>query len=108
MVKSIVSFIFLTLFAVANFQGECMQCHREKGVSLRKVYMNALLVYGGEKNFKTGLFYYCKNPTVSASVMDEEFLEKFLPLKPVVIDDVKLKKLLKIYWEHYKVKGKLK
>ena len=70
--------------------------------------MNALLVYGGENNFKTALFYYCKNPQPMTSVMSEEFLSKFLPLKPIKIDDKELKKDINEYWERYKIKGNLK
>ncbi len=70
--------------------------------------MKALLVYGGEKNFKTALFYYCKNPSQTSSVMEEEFLEKYLPLKPIGIDDNKLKELINWFWNSYKIKGNLK
>ncbi len=107
MVK-IVILILLTISLNANFKTECVSCHKSIGLSLRKTFMNALLVYGGKKNFKTALFYYCKNPVIFNSVMDEDLVKKFTPLKPITIDDEELKKLLDDYWEKYKVIGNLK
>ncbi len=108
MVKKILAAFTLTVFSFANFNTACVSCHKAKDVDLRKTFMNALLVYGGEKNFKTALFYYCKNPIYLNSVMDEEFVKKYLPLKPVKLSDSELKKMLNIYWEKYKVIGNLK
>ncbi|HHD74323.1 MAG TPA: hypothetical protein ENK76_04110 [Campylobacterales bacterium] len=106
MVKNIFMMIVLSSFIYAN--ESCVECHRSKNISLRKTFMKALLVYGGEKNFKTALFYYCKNPSQTSSVMDEEFLEKYIPLKPIGIDDEILKKLIDKFWHDYKIKGNLK
>jgi hypothetical protein len=105
-------YIFLTVFFLASlnasFQTNCVACHQEKKVDLRKAFMDALLVYGGEKNFKTGLFYYCKNPNILTSAMDENFVSKFLPLRPTTLSDQELKNMITIYWRRYKIQGKLK
>ncbi len=106
MVKIIL--IFFISFTLVDAANSCIECHRKKGISLRKTFMQALLVYGGEKNFKTALFYYCKNPTKSSSVMDEEFIKKYLPLKPIKVSDELLKKLINWYWDNYKIEGNLK
>ena len=103
----IVLVILFTIALNANFKTDCVACHKSKGLSLRKTFMSALLVYGGEKNFKTAFFYYCKNPVVFNSVLDEELVKKFMPLNPISINDDKLKKLLDEYWEKYKVIGNL-
>jgi len=109
MVKKVALLIIInTLFLVADFKSDCVKCHQDKKVSLRKTFMNALLVYGGKDNFKTGLFFYCKNPNPESSVMDEDFIKKFLPLVPIKISEKKLHNLIDIYWEKYKIKGKLK
>ncbi len=107
MVKIVIA-LLLTVSLNANFKKDCVACHKSKGVSLRKAFMNALLVYGGKKNFKTALFYYCKNPVIFNSVMDEDLVKKYTPLKPITIDDDELKKLLDEYWEKFKVIGNLK
>jgi hypothetical protein len=108
MVKIVKFLIFLTLFLKADFTTNCLACHIKKNVDLRKTFMSALLVYGGENNFKTALFYYCKNPQPMTSVMSEEFLKKYLPLKPIQIDDMQLKANINEYWNRYKIKGNLK
>ena len=99
--------IMVVSFALLNGSNSCIECHMQKKISLRKTFMQALLVYGGEKNFKTALFYYCKNPSQSSSVMDEEFIKKYLPLKSINIEDELLKKLIDWYWKDYKIKGNL-
>jgi len=109
MVREFILIISLVLSLNANFKDSCLKCHTKMKVSLRKTFMNSLLVYGGEKNLKIGLFYYCKNPTSMTSVMSDEFLSRFLPLKKYInVDDNELKKLLNEYWKSYKVMEKLK
>ena len=100
--------VIFSIFLLADFKNDCLKCHIKKNVSLRKTFMNSLLVYGGKNNFKTGLFFYCKHPNPESSVMDEEFIKKFLPLVPIQISDKKLHYLIDKYWEIYKIKGKLK
>ena len=107
-VKIFKLFLILSLYLNADFKKDCVQCHIKKGVDLRKTFMNALLVYGGENNFKTALFYYCKNPTPMSSVMSEEFIKKFIPLKPSKLSEKKLHILIDEYWKEYKIKGNLK
>jgi len=109
MVKKYISvFIMATTFLYPNFKNSCLSCHVKKKISLRKTFMNALLVYGGEKNFKSALFYYCKKPNPLTSVMSEEFISKFLPLNPIKITDKELQKSIDEYWNRYKIEGKLK
>jgi len=108
MVKKLILVIFFTLMLNADFITDCVACHTKKRVNLRKTFMNALLVYGGENNFKTALFYYCKNPQPMTSVMSEEFLKKYLPLKIIQIEDIELKEDINEYWKRYKIKENLK
>jgi len=107
-VKIFKVFLILSLSLNASFKKDCVECHAKKGVDLRKTFMNALLVYGGENNFKTALFYYCKNPTPMSSVMSEEFIKKFTPLKPIKLSEKKLHLLIDEYWKLYKIQGNLK
>jgi len=106
MVKA--SIIMIVSFTLLSGSNSCIECHVKKKISLRKTFMKALLVYGGERNFKTALFYYCKNPAKSSSVMEEEFIQKYLPLKPIELSDELLKKLIDWYWNSYKIEGNLK
>ena len=106
MVKAFI--IMVVSFTLLSGSNSCIECHAKKKISLRKTFMKALLVYGGEQNFKTALFYYCKKPAKSSSVMEEEFIQKHLPLKPVALSDELLKKLIDWYWKSYKIEGNLK
>ena len=107
-VKIFKLFLILSISLNAGFKKDCAECHIKKDVDLRKTFMNALLVYGGENNFKTALFYYCKNPTPMSSVMSEEFIKKFTPLKPTMLSEEKLHLLIDEYWKKYKIQGNLK
>lgn len=89
-------------------QQYCVKCHTQKRISLQKSFMNALLIYGGEKNMKAGLIYYFQNPNRETSVMDEEYLEQYGVKKPLEIPTDLLTLVLDEYWQKYTVIGKLK
>ncbi len=109
MVRKIYMLLLLTLLINADFNSSCVVCHSKEKIDLRKTFMWALLVYGGENNFKTALFYYCKNPISTSSVMSDEFLNEYIPLRKYIdIGDIELKKSINIYWEKYKIEGNLK
>ncbi len=89
------------------FETECVKCHIERKISLRKTFMNALLVYSGKENMKAGLKYYLRHPRRDSSVMSEEFLDRYGLIKPLDIDEKRLDEALEIYWNRYTVQGKL-
>jgi len=89
------------------FEKHCVSCHVQMDISLRKTFMNALLVYGGEENMKAGLTYYFRSPSQGASVMDEDFLRKSGVKIPMDISTKELNEALDIYWQKYTVIGKL-
>jgi len=70
--------------------------------------MNYLLVYGGEKNTKVALKYFMRYPRKDTSVLSNLFLENFDVKQPLTISDKELTEAIDIYWEKYKVIGKLK
>ncbi len=95
-------------YGESSFARECVPCHRQKDISLQKVFMDALLVYGGKENMKAGLAYYFRNPRMGTSVMDEDFLQKngikaVTKLSPEIMDEA-----LEEYWKIYTVMGKLR
>jgi len=96
------------LHAEDVFDRECVACHVREKVSLRKAFMNALLVYSGEENMKAGLKYFLRHPRRDSSVMDEAFLDIHGIKQPIDLDDATLDKALNIYWERYKVIGNLR
>ena len=94
-------------YGESSFARECVPCHRQKDISLQKVFMDALLVYGGKENMKVGLAYYFLNPRLGSSVMDEDFLQKNGIKEPIKLPPKIMDEALEEYWQIYTVRGKL-
>ncbi len=107
--KALVLLLAMSSFVYAGnvFEEECVKCHLERKISLRKTFMNSLLIYSGKENMKAGLKYYLRHPRRDSSVMSEQFLDRYGVIKPLKIDDTKLDEALEIYWNRYTVQGKL-
>jgi len=54
------------------------------------------------------MFRYLKKPTKDMTIMPEAFIKRFGVKKETKLSDRKLYEALDIYWEKYKVFGKLK
>ena len=98
----------MALSASDAFERNCVKCHEALPMSLRRMFMNYLLVYSGEKNTKAALKHYMRYPIKDTSVMSELFLKNFNVKKPLRISNDELNKAIDIYWEKYKVIGRLK
>ena len=96
-----------SLIAGNSFEKNCIPCHKERGVSLRDTFMQALLVYSGEKNMKAGLKYFLRHPSTETSVMGRLFLKSYPLKKASELDDTALDDALNTYWERYKIIGNL-
>jgi len=94
-------------YGVDSFERECIPCHKQKEISLQKVFMGALLVYGGKENLKAGLAYYFRNPRLGTSVMSEDFLQKNGVKAPMMLSPKVMDEALEQYWQIYTVIGKL-
>jgi hypothetical protein len=90
------------------FERECVYCHKMLSVSLKDTFFKYLLRYSSEKPVKSVMFYYLKNPSKELSVMPKEYIKIFGIKQKTDINDTELKKAIDIYWEKYKVFGKLK
>ena len=90
------------------FDRHCVPCHRRERVSLRRTFMNALLVYSGERNMKAGLAYFLRHPSVETSVMGRRFFRRHRLKAPTTLSPRELREALETYWERYKVIGNLK
>ncbi len=108
-------FCMVTLLSVMNlsaggpgvFDRNCVPCHRRENVSLRRTFMNALLVYSGERNMKAGLAYFLRHPSIETSVMGRRYFRRH-PLKAATtLSPRELREALDTYWERYKVIGNL-
>jgi hypothetical protein len=108
--------VFLTLltfpgriaWAEGSFERHCVPCHRREGVSLRRTFMNALLIYSGERNMKAGLKYFLRHPSIDTSVMGRRYFRTHRLKAPSRLPDLELEEALDEYWARYRVIGNLR
>ena len=109
MVKIFISIIlFVTISSADIYQTNCTSCHQKIDVTLEKLFFRYLFKYSSEKNVKNSLREYLQNPTVDTTVMPEAFVKRYGIKKKTTLTDEELRKAIDLYWEKYKVFGKLK
>lgn len=115
MVKNIIILLFLSLslFAAKNdknniYETDCVKCHNRIPVTIDKYFYRYLLKYSSETEVKKAMFAFLKNPTKEKTIMSESFITRFGIKKKTKLSDEKLNEALDIYWEKYKIFGKLK
>jgi hypothetical protein len=113
--KKWIRFIFILitllsswLYSTDAFERNCVECHKRLPATLQRMFFNYLLVYSGEKNTKAGLFYYMRYPYKDISVMSELFIQTIGIKKPLDISNRELREAIDIYWEKYRVIGRVK
>jgi hypothetical protein len=97
-----------TINATDIFEQKCIPCHKDLPTSLQQMFMQYLKLYSSEKNVKYILKYYLKHPSKKTSAMSDLFLEVYGIKEPTKLSDEELQKAIDIYWDRYKVIGKLK
>lgn len=110
MVKKIflISYLLIfSLFAEDIYETNCVKCHNKIPVTIDKYFYRYLLKYSSEKDVKKAMFEFLKNPSKEETIMPESFITRFGVKKKTKLSDEKLKEALDIYWETYKVFGKL-
>lgn len=104
----ILMIFFSSTFGTDTYTKNCISCHQSLSYSLQEIFMRYLAAYGGENNVKAGMMHYFLYPAKDISVMPKEFLDEQNITSHKHIDEKKLKESIEIYWELYKVKGRLK
>lgn len=104
------SILFLSLDAKEQniYELNCVSCHSKIAVSADKYFYRYLLKYSSETQVKKSMFEYLKNPQKEKSAMSESFISRFGIKKKSRLSDEKLKEAIDIYWEKYKIFGKIK
>jgi len=110
MVKKLLVILLVCFKLISNdvFDKECVYCHKMLTVSLKDVYFKYLLRYSSEESVKSVMLYYLKNPTKELSVMPKEYIKIFGIKEKSKLDEKSLKEAVDIYWNRYKVFGKIK
>ncbi|MAD42844.1 MAG: hypothetical protein CL623_10710 [Arcobacter sp.] len=108
----LIIFLFFSFLQAAKtknvYENNCVKCHKKLPVSIDKYFYRYLLKYSSEKNVKKAMFSFLKKPEKDMTIMPEAFIKRFGVKKKSKLSDKQLNKALDIYWEKYKVFGKLK
>ena len=105
----ILSFSFLQAVKKKTvYEKNCIKCHKKLPVSIDKYFYRYLLKYSSELRVKKSMFAYLKKPDKNMTIMPEAFIKRFGIKKKSKLSNEKLNEALDIYWEKYKVFGKLK
>ncbi len=103
----ILLFCYACLFA-NSYQTNCITCHKKLPVSIDKYFYHYLLKYSSERGVKEAMASYLKTPSKEKTVMSAAFISRFGIKKPTKLTNEELKEAIDIYWQTYKVFGKLK
>ena len=114
MVRTI--FIILILISFVNakqikqnvYESTCVKCHKKLPVSIDKYFYRYLLKYSSQKDVNKAMFSYMKNPSKEMTIMPQAFIKRFGVKNKTKLSSKQLQEALDIYWEKYKVFGKLK
>ena len=110
MVKKIV-LIFVILFSSLNagvYEDNCVRCHNRLPVSIDKYFYKYLLIYSSQRDMKHAIINYLKVPVKETTVMSDSFISRFGVKQKSKLSEAELKEAVDVYWEKYKVFGKLK
>jgi len=109
MVKVIIIMsIFFNVLSANIYEKNCVQCHEKLPVSIDKYFYKYLLTYSSEKDMKYAIINYLQVPLKETTIMSDSFISRFGVKKKSTLTERELKEAVDIYWEKYKVFGKLK
>lgn len=115
MVRSLFFLCLISVFSISLFGNQkniyeknCLGCHNKIPVTIDKYFYRYLLEYSSETAVKEAMFEFLKNPKQENSLMSESLIKRFGLKRKTKLKDEDLKKALDIYWEEYKLFGKLK
>lgn len=105
----IVLLVILCVTLKANiYENNCVSCHRSLPVSIDKYFYRYLLKYSSKNDVSKALVEYLNNPEKEKTLMPEAFIKRFGIKKKTTLNEKQLEEAIDIYWEKYKVFGKLK
>jgi len=108
MVKIFLLVLLLSSLNAGVYETNCLVCHKKFPVSIDKYFYRYLLKYSSERAVKKAMLEYLQHPSQESSVMGEAFLSRFGVKQKSHLSNASLKKALNVYWNKYKVFGKLK
>ena len=102
-------FIFYTSLTQASvYKNNCIKCHQDLPVSIDKYFYRYLLKHSSETNVKKAMKEFLNNPSKSKTIMPEAFINRFGVKNKSSLTNEQLDEALNVYWQEYKIFGKLK
>jgi len=89
------------------YESNCVKCHDPLSISLEKIFFRYLVKYSSELSVKTAMIDFLKNPNKQTSALSDEQIRRFGIKSKSHLSDEELKNAIDIYWDRYKVFGKL-
>ena len=115
MVKKL--FVILVIFSAMLFaedtveqniyENNCVTCHKPLSIGLDKIFFRYLIKYSSELSVKSAMIDFLKDPNIQTSAMTDEQLRLLGVKLKTRLDDKELEEAIDIYWEQYKIFGKL-
>ena len=90
------------------YRDNCVACHRKLPVSLESFFFNYLLKYSSERRVKKALRDFITHPTAKKALASEEVIKRYGLMPPTTLNDTDLRRAIDVYWDTYKVFGKIK
>jgi len=89
------------------YEKNCISCHQPLSISLDKIFFRYLIKYSSELSVKSAMIDFLKEPNIQTSAMTDEQLRLLGVKLKTHLNDKELEEAIVIYWERYKVFGKL-
>ncbi|MEA3353121.1 MAG: hypothetical protein U9Q33_04810 [Campylobacterota bacterium] len=107
--KLLLIFILITTSCYSDiYENNCVSCHKKLPVGLDKLFFRYLLKYSSKKELQKNLKQYLLDPSSETTVMPESFIDRFGIKSKTTLKPKELDKSLEVYWQTYKVFGRLK
>lgn len=104
----VVLFICTSLTQASVYKNNCIKCHQDLPVSIDKYFYRYLLKHSSETNVKKAIKEFLINPSKSKTIMPEAFINRFGIKNRSSLTNKQLDEALNVYWQEYKIFGKLK
>jgi hypothetical protein len=89
------------------YEKNCISCHKPISIGLDKIFFRYLIKYSSELSVKSAMIDFLKEPNIQTSAMTDEQLRLLGVKLKTRLSDKELEEAIDIYWERYKIFGKL-
>lgn len=110
MVKTTLLLALFVSFLCAKtgiYEKNCIPCHQDMAVKIDKFFYRYLLKYSSEREVKSAMHHYLKNPKAENSILVDGLINRFGIKKKTTLTDEQLQEAIDDYWDYYKIFDKL-